>query len=410
MRIPSTSARSRAVAAALIVLAALYLVQLASPLRLDTDSASYLRIASSIADGHGTHPAGTPSFPPGYPLLVAGLDSVGLGVPWGIVALNLVFLALATASLWVVLRRGLDLGGTATGVVCALTLLSSTVAKSAAMPLSEIVFYGLVAAALALLTLSAANGRVHVSLLVAGIAVAAAACSVRTAGIALAPAVVLAFRTRRSRIVAAITVVVGAAAVVIAMPRYLDELSNGWDGGLAHTATREARDLFELLGAAAGNIPESRAHSVSPVLFAIGVAAFLAIIAAVVMRRHTLGPVDGWVLGSIVVLYVWPSDAVRFVLPVFPFLLGYGVLLARRRRAGAIAYATVFAALGLVAIALSTRLTFSDEAFPERYASGILAPTYRVAWGLAEPGDPAHVYRPALIVLRRYDPDPPGGR
>ena len=139
-------------------------------------------------------------------------------------------------------------------------------------------------------------------------------------------------------------------------------------------------------------------------------AAFLAIIAAVVMRRHTLGPVDGWVLGSIVVLYVWPSDAVRFVLPVFPFLLGYGVLLARRRRAGAIAYATVFAALGLVAIALSTRLTFSDEAFPERYASGILAPTYRVAWGLAEPGDPAHVYRPALIVLRRYDPDPPGGR
>ena len=109
-------------------------------------------------------------------------------------------------------------------------------------------------------------------------------------------------------------------------------------------------------------------------------------------------------MGSIVVLYVWPSDAVRFVLPVFPFLLGYGVLLARRWRTGAVAYATFFVALGVVAIALSTRLTFSDRAFPERYASGVLAPTYRVAWGFPESGDRALVYRPAVIVLRWFDP------
>lgn len=406
MRIPSSSARSRTLSAALIALAAVYLVQLASPLRLDTDSASYLQIASSIADGHGAHPPGAPSFPVGYPMLVAGLDAAGLGAPWALVALNLAFLILATASLWVVLRRGLDLGGATAGAVCALTLLSSSVAKHAVMPLSEVVFFGLAAAALALLTISAADGRMP--LLAGGVLLALAACSVRTAGIALAPAVVLAFRSRRSRIVATITVVVGAALAVATTPRYLDELSGGWGEGPLRSGAHEGRDLLELLGAAVGNIPESKIDTVSPFLVAIGAAALLAIVAVIVTRRHCLGPVDGWVIGSVVVLFAWPSDASRFVLPVFPFLLGYGALLARRWRSAAIAYVTLFAALGLVAIALSTRLTLSGEHFPERYADGRLAPTYRVAWGMAEPGDLAHVYRPALEMLRRYDPDPPG--
>ena len=408
MLIASKSALSRAIPAAIIALAAVYLVQLASPLRLDTDSASYLQIASSIADGRGAHPPGTPSFPPGYPLLVAGLEAAGLGTPWAIVALNLAFLVLALGSLVVVLRRGLGLGAAESGVVCALTLLSSSVAKSAVMPLSEVVFFGLAAAALALLTIAAAEGRM--SLLVGGIALAAAACSVRTAGIALAPAVVLAFHTRRSRIAAAITAVVGVTATVIATPRYLDEFSSGWGGGFLQSVAREGRDLLEMLGAAAGNTPESKIAPVSPFLVAIGAAALVVTIGVIVGRRHRLAPVDGWVLGSLVVLYMWPSDTARFFLPVFPFLLGYGALVARRWRPAAIVYATLFATLGLVALALSTRLTFSGEEFPERYARGILASTYRVAWGRSEPGDVRQVYLPELEMLRRYDPDPPGGR
>ena len=408
MRIPSTSAWPSAFFAALIALATVYLVQLPSPLRLGPDASSYLQIASSIADGHGANPPGTPSFPIGYPLLLAGLDTVGLGMPWALVALNLAFLILGTASLWVVLRRGLDLGEATAGAVCVLSLLSSSVAKHAVMPLSEMVFFGLAAAALALLTLSATNGRV--SLLAGGVVLALAACTVRTAGIALAPAVVLTFRSGRSRIVAAIVGIAGAAFSIAAAPRYLDELSGGWRDGPVRSGYREGRDLLELLGAAVGNIPESKIGTVSPFLIAIGAATLPAIVAVLVRRRHCLGPVDGWVLGSLIVLFAWPADDSRFLLPLFPFLLGYGALLARRWRPVAVAYATLFAALGLVAIALSTRLTFSGQQFPERYADGAMAPTYRVAWGMAEPGDRAHVYRPALEVLRRYDPDPPGGR
>jgi hypothetical protein len=77
----------------------------------------------------------------------------------------------------------------------------------------------------------------------------------------------------------------------------------------------------------------------------IGAAVLAAVIHVLVMRRHVLGPVDGWVIGSLVLLYVWPSDVVRFAVPVFPLLLGYGVLLGRRVRIGAIAYAAALHAL-----------------------------------------------------------------
>lgn len=406
MGLSSTSARTRALGVALIALAAIYVVQLASPLRLDTDSSSYLQIAASIADGQGAHPPGTPAFPIGYPLLVAGLDTIGLGVPWAFVALNLAFLALATGSVWVVLRLGLGLGAVATGAVCALTLLSSSIAKQAVMPMSKIVFYGLAASALALLTIAAADGRR--SALGGGVVLALAACSVRTAGVALAPAVVLAFWSIRSRVLAALTVVGGATLALVTTTRYLDELSGGWNGGALRSFADEGSGLLELLGAAASNVPDSKLQTVSPFLVAVGVAVLLVVVAAIVGRRRQLGPVDGWVIGSLVVLFVWPSDALRFVLPIFPFLLGYGALIARRWRPGAVAYATLFAALGLVALALSTRLTFSGDDFPERYGGGTLAPTYRLAWDIAEPGDGARIYRPAFEMLRRFDPEPPG--
>jgi hypothetical protein len=411
VRSPSASARSRrhiAVLAVLVVLAGAYLVQLASPLRLDTDSASYLRIAASIADGHGTHPPDTPSFPPGYPSLVAGLDLAGLGTPAGLVALNLAFLAVGLGSLFVALRHGLGLGETASTVVCVLTLLSSAVAKHAVIPLSEIVFFGLVAASVAALTVALADGRSP--LLVAGILLALAACTVRTAGIGLAPAVILAFRSTRSRVVAAVTVAVAATAAAATTPRYLDELSRGWDNGVLRSALTEAHDLLELVGAAVANVPQSKLDTVSPLLVAVGAITLPLVAIVLFLRRRQLGPVDGWVVGALVVLYVWPSDVARFMLPVFPYLLGYGALAARRWNGIAIAYAAAFAALGLAAITLSTRLTFSGCAFPERYASGVLAPTYRVAWGRARPGDRARVEPAVLEMLRRYEPEPPCGR
>src|SRR5581483_11041361 len=63
----------------LAALAFAYLLQIATPLRVDHDSIEYLTVAASIADGRGFMLNGAPAFVPyGYPLLVAGLEQLGI--------------------------------------------------------------------------------------------------------------------------------------------------------------------------------------------------------------------------------------------------------------------------------------------------------------------------------------------
>jgi hypothetical protein len=73
----------------------------------------------------------------------------------------------------------------------------------------------------------------------------------------------------------------------------------------------------------------------------------------------------------------------RFWLPVIPLLIAYSVLAVKRLKlpnsVGAI-YCIVFAILGLVAIAYSTRITFAGSTFPDRYGAGDLRPTYCAAF------------------------------
>jgi hypothetical protein len=57
---------------------------------------------------------------------------------------------------------------------------------------------------------------------------------------------------------------------------------------------------------------------------------------------------------------------------------------------------------------MTTSVIRTGDRFPERYAGGRLAATYRVAWGLEREGDAKAVDEQVLWALRRYDPDPPG--
>ena len=128
---------ARAIALASTLVAALYLVQLPGPLRVDTDSVFYLQLAASVADGHGTHPPGVASFPPGLPVLLGGLDAVGLGSPWAFSSLNMLFLLLGLASAYVSLRAGLGLGRDPAAVICLLTAMSALAAKNTMLPLTR---------------------------------------------------------------------------------------------------------------------------------------------------------------------------------------------------------------------------------------------------------------------------------
>ena len=91
-------------------------------------------------------------------------------------------------------------------------------------------------------------------------------------------------------------------------------------------------------------------------------------------------------------------------------LLGHLALALRSLPRLGVALAVTFAAVGLAGLVYSTTLSYSGTRFPERYAGGRLAATYRLAWGLGRPGDSTQADQRALWALRRYDPDRPGSR
>jgi hypothetical protein len=405
--VPAWLTPRRAAIAAGLAVGALYLAALPGPLRLDTDSAWLLRLGASLADGTGLHPPDSQSFPPGYPVIVAALDVAGVAGPVGFMLVGVVSLAVALAAAASVLHEGLRLSRAEVTVVLLLTTLSVYTVKYTTLPLTELPFFAVTALAVAALTRF--RGGRSPAWFVAAVVLAGIACTIRTAGIALVLAFVLAFPGVRARAVALVVAGAGALAAIAVAPYYLESLVNHWQDEPLRNAWREPWWFLRSAGAVGSNVPTSWwSRDVSaPVTAAAGVALLAVVAWAFWARRRSLGPVDGWVAGTLGIVFLFPTEHPRFYLPVLPFLVGYCALAARRAPRAAIACASAFAAVGLYGLVVSTSLSWSGTDFPERYASGRLAPTYRTAWGLARPGDEADIDTRVLWALRRYDPDPP---
>ncbi len=405
--VPAWLTPRRAAIAAAAVVALLYLAAVPGPLRVDTDSALLLRIAASLADGTGLHPPGSQSFPPGYPVLLAALDIAGVAGPASFMLLGMAALAVAIAASWVALRTDLRLTQAETFVVLLLTALSVYSIKYAVLPLTEMPFFAVSAVAVAALARVRAGGSFV--WLVTGVALTGVACTIRTAGIALALAVVLAFPSARGRLIAAAAGAAGALAAISIAPYYLESLVTHWRESPGLAVWQEPWWFVRTSGAALANVPNSR-WSDDPVV-PITVLAGLAILAvtawALWSRRSSLGPVDGWVVGTLGIVFLFPTEHPRFFLPVLPFLFGYFALAARHLPRLGAACAATFAAVGLVGLVYSSALSYTGTRFPDHYAAGRLGPTYRVAWGIGRPEDRHGIDERALWALRRYDPDPP---
>jgi len=390
---------------ALIALA--YVATITGPLRVDTDSAYLLELGASFADGHGLDIVGVPSFPPGYPVLVGALIRLGIAAPETFVIVALLCLVAALALWWVVCREDLTLTRNETGVVLLVSALSVYTVKYAAMPLTELPFFALSAAALALLAL--ARSRASLLLLGAGVVAAGVACTMRSAGIALAVAVILAPASARVRGIMVGLAAAGAALVAVTAP-YAMGVSR-WLDDPRTTAPLETRFFVRTLGAVTANVPLSRSSETVP--FWVAVVAGLAMLAVVGWtlwsRRKDLRPVDGYVVGTLAMVFIYPTEHPRFYLPILPALAGYVVIATRRLRIVGVVAATAFALIGLAALAVSIRLSHAERSFPTDYADGVLASTYRTAWGVPLPGDSTLVHQHELNAIRRFDPTPPWG-
>jgi hypothetical protein len=378
-----------------------------SPLRVEYDSTEYLVMAAWIRDGHGI-PADA-AFPPGLPLLLAGLDSVDLLRSGTVVLVNLAFLAAGLLAVASVLRRDLGFSRAGALAVCTATLLSFLIVRTAARPLSDIPFFGLAWGSVALA--SASRRRQSHALFAGAVALALAATAVRTIGFALLPTLLVAVPTRRRWTLVAVCL---ASAVVLAVAgptRYVSEAVEEWrDGPFAVFATH-LWDLARALGEVGINAPQGRVpDALASIYPAVGMLLLVPVAAGAWLLRNRAPVAIAFLASITAVLFVWPFVDARLLLPVVPLLIvcaveavGIGVRARRSVLLAGAAWCTVFVACSIAVFAVSLRMTFSGDRFPEVY-NPYLRETYRVAWGTAEAGPHSGVEPRALWALRRYEP------
>ena len=391
----------RAAQALLTILAISFLLQIFTPLRLNTDAVTLLSMADSASHGNGFLEDGEKSvFPPGYPAMLLVLLKLRVAHPWVLVGLNMIFLSLGLLAVFFLLSEEFFADRAAVLMVCCLFLLSYVVVKHSTVPLTEGPFFLCSMCGLAFMSkaVKTASNRHFVLLAGAALLSAAAAVTIRRIGIALVPPLVfMFFGSRRFKsfwaglssraklgvwsgggVLALVTVGIFAFTsywrifVSDARARYkITPLS--W---LPWYRLREFGEL--LINFPTYRIPVALQHLVPWVGFLL----LLFLVVALAARRGKTGPADVYIVCYALVLCAWPYYDARFWWPVIPLLIAYSLSAVQRLKIPAVVvavYCVCFAILGFGAIAYSTRITFSGCNFPQRYGAGDLAATYRAA-------------------------------
>ena len=424
-------------AVVLNLLAAAYVAQVPTPLRMNTDAIAYLTMAAAHHDGRGfTLPRRATRYPSGYPAIVAALEHVGLADSRAFVAVNEAMLAATLAvGVWLV-RRWLDLPLWAALAAAAMVLLSRSTIRYSAIPGSEFAYMLVATLGLACLT-RAVEPSAPLGRAVAWWGLGTLSLSsvwFRTIGVVLLPAigwalVLIVWHRRRSPVslrqwaAANRPVVIAAAAIALAL---------GVAAGWVVSRTTYVHEGATLVGghglrAELWFAVRSRMTDCASVLtnfwyrevdyphqrrlmFA-GVVALPLTLFVVARRFRRPGPVDVYVAAYVAVLMAWPYKADnRFWLPVQLFvyaMFARELLSAAGRGAGwarpvAVAWAGLFVVTGVIVLAWSTRLTYAGDRFADRYDLEFMRDAYRAASPAGRPIDPAGVNPDLLAMIRRY--------
>jgi hypothetical protein len=402
-----------------------FLLQIFTPLRLNTDAVTLLSMADSAAHGSGFLDDGEKSvFPPGYPAVVAVLLRSGLAHPWVIVSLNMIFLSLGLYAAFCLLNTEFFSDRTVVILICCLFLLSYVVVKHSTMPLTEGPFFMCSMGCLLFMSKAAdqASHRHFVVLAGAALLSAVAAIAIRRIGVAFVPPLAFAFlRSRqfqswwkslssRSRSVVLIVSGVVAVGVVGAFA-----FTSSWRIFISDAKARyrivplwllpwyRLKEFGELLV----NFPTNRMPAaLQGVVPWMGVPLLVLLVTGLAARRRQVSATDVFIVCYAIILFAWPYYDARFWWPVIPLLIAYSQLAVQRCKiptAVVTAYCLWFAILGFGTLAYSTRISFSGCQFPDTYGSGDLAPTYRAAFEWChEDADPEKINARVLRLLREY--------
>jgi hypothetical protein len=373
------------VSAAILVFAALDLAHAFGPLRLRYDSAEYLAMAAVHSDGH---PFPDTRLPVGYPLVVEALDRVGLANSGGLVGFNVTCLLAGLAVFGFVVRREFRLSLFDAGCLVVLSLASRLTIDLVSTPQPEMAFFLCSMATLACLSL--ANRGSHLWIMAATIA-AALSLSLRTAGLALFPAILwtairldgLRFTVRKIAIGCVVAAASAAAsALLVKFVSYSGYANSGFveRGTLAAIAKTQEWRLEELaqIFANVGLLMELPRRAFPGVVL-LGIAGAAA--AAIGLWTNRRSATTVYVLGYVALLSVYAFYAPRLWVPAVPLVFaaamsGCKTIAARStwpeasREALAAVYGLTFTALGLsFAVSSLDRSFHADAAELRRLAN-----------------------------------------
>lgn len=363
-----------------------YVLQAATPLRLDDDAVDYLRIAASLADSRPLPPAPVPI---GYPVLVASLDRAGVASSFAFVLANCLFLALGLFSASKLLS---DKSTGARWAAMFFTLLAIPTVKSVAIALPEATFFGLSLAALWAMSSGRESVRHRAWLLAAACFLTALATSVRLVGLALLPALIWSFAApsttiegkpgaQRSRIIPLLFIALLAGCLLLAVARTSTfAVYDVWtreyygQGGFVQQLVRRAATMLRGWGEIVLNVPFSRFKQSGAVFTAAGVASACMLLMILKWPRR-LTPSRVYVLTYVIILAVWPRPSPRLWMPIMPLIAGEVASALWRLRqprwadAMIVSYCAWFALTGLAALAYSSRVTFAGKNFATVYGN-----------------------------------------
>jgi len=418
----------------LLLLGILYLLQIASPLRLNIDSIQILEMAASAADGNGFNTSNREAvrYPPGYSAVIALLDIVGLGTSWMFVLLNGFWAALGVAASYFVYRKTFELSESVALLLCGLVLLGHMLIKHVTLPMTDVMFFGIAMAVVPILScVPQAQGSRRWRLLLLAAVLIALSMTVRATGVALIPAFLWAVAAgldkeqwRRLGPYRYVLLFLGTGILLVlvfgpwnhkhltvvgkVLASFVNEKS---EGALRYMFFYRPLPWGELLL----NMPRTRVpvpwEMLRLVYFFVGYAGIITMVVMIWRRRRKIGPAEIYMLTFFALLYVWKGSNSRLWLPVLPLMLGWLALAVQEGlkwkivRFAAVVYVLWFIFSGSAALLYSTRISLSSTAtFPDRYGSGELTPAYRIAFEGTPTTLDRTMSRRALALLIRYEP------
>jgi hypothetical protein len=316
-----------------VSVAAFYLNMASKPALLASttvaDGPFYEALARWVDDGFpsGMRPTNV-SQPLGYPVVISLCHKTGVGL----VLANVVLLAVGLAACWSVLRRSFSLSHFFTCLILALFAMADVSLDLSASVASECAFF-----CASMATLWALQGG-SIARLLLGCVFCFAAISIRTAGVALIPAVLWAIASRDGRtlslcdrrvIVVLLLTAVAAVFVFLKSDYYSDIILKHYhaDADWIKLGYQQLQKLSSLGEIATNQRAEEYATRYRDEFALLGALVLILVTVALYSRRAQLRPVDVYFVAYVAVLFTYPfffhEAQRRFVFPVVPLLCAY---------------------------------------------------------------------------------------